>query len=248
MKDLSVVTVGAGIGGLQTALALAAQGHKVTVLEAVDGFTEVGAGIRVPPNSVILSQAHGVDFSQIPKCISRGNRFVDWKGKPLLDVPFDDLEKDYGAQYYLLHRADLIDLLLKTVRANPKISLRFGAKVERYDFGKPSVFLEDGEEITCDLIVCCDGIKSAVRDLINGKDCPPEDTGDVAYRILVPVQPLLDDPETKHLITEPWATHWIGPSAHAVGYPLRDGKLYVRSTAASFGLHVADPFRTSLST
>jgi salicylate hydroxylase len=80
--------------------------------------------------------------------------------------------------------------------------------------------------LTGDLIVCCDGIKSAVRDIINGESCSPLDTGDVAYRILVPAAPLYDDPATRHLITDAWATHWIGPSAHAVGYPLRGGELY----------------------
>lgn len=41
MKDLQVVVVGAGIGGLQTALALANDGHQVTVLESAKAFEEV---------------------------------------------------------------------------------------------------------------------------------------------------------------------------------------------------------------
>jgi salicylate hydroxylase len=41
MKTLDVVVVGAGIGGLATALALAADGHHVTVLDAVKEFAEV---------------------------------------------------------------------------------------------------------------------------------------------------------------------------------------------------------------
>lgn len=41
MKDLTVLVVGAGIGGLQTALALATDGHKVILLEAVKEFLEV---------------------------------------------------------------------------------------------------------------------------------------------------------------------------------------------------------------
>lgn len=41
MKDLTVVVVGAGIGGLQTALALANDGHHVTVLESAKAFEEV---------------------------------------------------------------------------------------------------------------------------------------------------------------------------------------------------------------
>lgn len=43
MKDLHVLIVGAGIGGLQTALALATDGHRVTVLESVEEFQEVSS-------------------------------------------------------------------------------------------------------------------------------------------------------------------------------------------------------------
>jgi salicylate hydroxylase len=46
MKNLNIVIVGAGIGGLETALALACDGHKITVLEAVSEFAEVQTLIR----------------------------------------------------------------------------------------------------------------------------------------------------------------------------------------------------------
>ena len=41
MKNLDVIVVGAGIGGLQTALALAHDGHTVTVLESAKAFEDV---------------------------------------------------------------------------------------------------------------------------------------------------------------------------------------------------------------
>ena len=41
MKDLHAIIVGAGIGGLQTALALANDGHHVTVLESAKAFEQV---------------------------------------------------------------------------------------------------------------------------------------------------------------------------------------------------------------
>ena len=136
------------------------------------------------------------------------------------------MEERYGAPYYFLHRADLVKLLSDTVKANPRISIKMGTRVSSYYFDAPSVTLTTGEVVTGDAIICADGIKSAVRDIINGRPVPPQDTGDVAYRILVPAAPLLADPEMAHLVREPWAMHWMGPEGHAVGYPLRGGELY----------------------
>lgn len=155
---------------------------------------------------------------------------MDWKGKQLLSVSYDDVEQRYGAPYYFLHRADLVKLLSETALSNPRIEIRMGTRVLGYDFDTPSVAVEGSnespEEVSADLIICADGIKSSVRDLINGQPIPPQDTGDVAYRILVPAAPLLDDPEMAHLVHEPWAMHWMGPEGHAVGYPLRGGEIY----------------------
>ena len=41
MKNLKIVIVGAGMGGLEAALALAADGHEVIVLEGAEKFEEV---------------------------------------------------------------------------------------------------------------------------------------------------------------------------------------------------------------
>lgn len=52
MRQLDVIIVGAGIGGLQTALALAADGHKVRVLESVKEFLEVWLLPSIAPSFV----------------------------------------------------------------------------------------------------------------------------------------------------------------------------------------------------
>ena len=158
MKNLQVIIVGAGMGGLETALALATDGHQVTVLEGAEKFEEVGAGIRVPPNSSRLMLRWGVDFSGLKKEVSRGNRFLDWKdGRNLLDVPFSDVEKLYGSPYYFIHRADLVKRLVETAQNKKGITVKTGKKVVEYDYEAPRVRTADGEWYGGDLVIAADG-------------------------------------------------------------------------------------------
>ncbi|KAF5694894.1 salicylate hydroxylase [Fusarium globosum] len=226
MKNLNVIVVGAGIGGLATALAFASDGHRVKVLDGVIEFAEVGAGIRVPPNSSRLCKSWGVDFDSVPKQIAKGIRFVDWKNNGLLDVPYDDMLSKHGAPYYFFHRADFVDIMLKAVKKNPNIKIITRSKVVEYDVQRPAVRTESGDWYAADLVVSAEGIKSSIRDEVNGEPIEPVDTGDVAYRILVSTESLLKDPETRYLVENAWAVHWLGPEGHAVGYPLRNGELY----------------------
>jgi salicylate hydroxylase len=62
--------------------------------------------------------------------------------------------------------------------------------------------------------------------MLTGKPDVPRDTGDVAYRILIPGKELLADPDLADLITNPATTSWCGPDAHLVGYPIRGGEMY----------------------
>ncbi|KAJ3992427.1 salicylate hydroxylase [Lentinula boryana] len=242
MRNLTVIVVGAGIAGLSTALALAVDGHEVVVLDTIKEFAEVGAGIRVPPNSCKLLTEWGVDLGLIKKEVSRGNRFVSWKDKVLCEIPFSD--EEFGAPYHFIHRTDLVEAMRKAAEKYAKnitrntplglgtISILTNSRVIEYDFNGPGVRTSGGEWYTGDLVVAADGIRSLARDeIIRAHHHPPNplvDTGDVAYRILVPASPLLQDPDltVRKLVTEPWATHWMGPEGHAVGYPLRGGELY----------------------
>lgn len=52
--------VGAGLGGLLGAIAIARAGAKVTVLEAAEALGEIGAGIQMTPNVSRLLIRYGV--------------------------------------------------------------------------------------------------------------------------------------------------------------------------------------------
>ena len=52
-----ITVLGAGIGGLAVARALALRGAEVTVLEQADAIREVGAGLQVSPNGARVLRA-----------------------------------------------------------------------------------------------------------------------------------------------------------------------------------------------
>lgn len=70
------------------------------------------------------------------------------------------------------------------------------------------------------------GVQSEARPIFQGHDLPPVDTGDIVYRILIPGQEILADPELRDLISQPWVSSWCGPDAHVIGYPIRGGEIY----------------------
>ena len=99
------------------------------------------------------------------------------------------------------------------------------SKVQAYDFVTPAVTLTTGERLTADDIVCADGVKSAIRNTINGSPIEPKDTGDVAYRVIVPAEALQKDPDLQSLLGNGLAIR-LGLEAHAVSYALQEGKIY----------------------
>ncbi|OAA66914.1 salicylate hydroxylase [Niveomyces insectorum RCEF 264] len=228
-RSLNVVVVGAGLGGLAAGLALQTDGHKVTILDSAPEFAETnqaGAGIRIPPNSSRLLVRWGVDLERMKKSTAQRYHFIRWKdGATIFNLPFDKNVETHGSPYWLVHRADLHAALLD---AATKAGVRIlpNHRVVSYDMEAPSVTTQDGAVHTADLVVGADGIKSLCRPLLTGQPDVPRDTGDVAYRILIPAAKLLADPELASLITEPCSTSWCGPDAHLVGYPIRNEELY----------------------
>ena len=59
-ERLQIAIVGGGIGGLTAALALRARGLNVTVYEQADELREIGAGISIFPNAMLLLHRIGL--------------------------------------------------------------------------------------------------------------------------------------------------------------------------------------------
>jgi salicylate hydroxylase len=105
------------------------------------------------------------------------------------------------------------------------VKLRLKADVCDVDFDYTEVKLRDGEVISGDVIIGADGLWSTLRTPILGRDSPPQQTGDLAYRGTFHLSDLqsLKDPAVDELCKKSIVTMWIGPSSHSVFYPVRCG-------------------------
>lgn len=67
--------------------------------------------------------------------------------------------------------------------------------------------------------------------LLDGQIDHAQDTGQAAYRILLPRSLMEKDPELLKLIDEPIVTRWIAHRRHIIAYPINNKTIYNISTA-----------------
>ena len=156
---MQIVIVGAGIGGLSTSLALARNGHSVTIYESAPQLAEVGAGVQMSPNAVKLFFEWGLGPDMLAKAALPQSLYIhNWKDGRILGVTkiTPDIEKRYGAPYIVVHRAEMHEILHRhAVQAG--VTVHVASKVAEYDFEGGAITLENGQVVHADLVVAIDG-------------------------------------------------------------------------------------------
>ncbi|ROO87616.1 2-polyprenyl-6-methoxyphenol hydroxylase-like FAD-dependent oxidoreductase [Actinocorallia herbida] len=197
MPNARVLIVGAGIGGLATAIALADAGHEATVIEIQPTLhsSVYGVGIIQAPNQLRALDAIGC----ARQCIEQGypaefmNRMYDMDGNLVSTIPGPKIPGfDFPAMNGIT-RPRLHAILTDRARA-------VGASIE-YDktiteikqfHDRAEVGLTDGTTRTVDLVVGADGVRSVVRGHVFDAPQEPRYTGKSVLRINIPRLPEMD--------------------------------------------------------
>src|SRR5699024_1140642 len=221
-----IIIAGGGIGGASGALALALRGADVTLYEFHPEFKEVGAGLQIGPHGVRLLEKWGlreaaVDAGYLPQDMQFRDAVT---AEPLLTLDFgEEFNKRYGAPYLVIHRSDLLNLLVKAAcdaGANlvNNVQVLDGQRSENGVTVQIKNRADDSEEeVEADILIAFDGSHSTFRQKIVQDDIVP--SAYVAYR---GTAPLADDAELSGLKS---VIGYIGPRVHFVQYPLRGGEL-----------------------
>jgi 2-polyprenyl-6-methoxyphenol hydroxylase-like FAD-dependent oxidoreductase len=209
------VVIGAGIGGLATALSLHEVGVQVDVFDSASELRPLGVGINLLPHAVreldalgLLHElrAHAVAPSVLVYCTKRGQEIWREPRGIAAGYPWPQLS---------LHRGMLQEVLRGAVMERlGEEALHFGRRLVRVGGTDeaPVAQFDDGD-VEADLIVAADGIHSAAR----AQRYPHEGrflwNGSLLWRGIAEVQPVLDG---RSMI---WAGH---PEQKFVGYPIAD--------------------------
>jgi len=223
-SPLPILIAGGGIGGLATALVLARDGHRVTVLEQAASFGEIGAGIQLGPNIFRMFAWLGLtDVVSKVSFFPPGLGMNDvCTGEKVVRVPLGDVARaTYGFPYGVIYRADLHQVFLDACAAQENVTLRTSAKLESFVQSGSSVrvHLSGGEVMEGAALIGADGIWSKVREAVVG-DGKPRVSGHIAYRAV-----LKREDVPAHLWSDD-VLLWGGEKTHLVHYPLRRGELF----------------------
>ncbi|MFZ4687912.1 MAG: FAD-dependent monooxygenase [Polymorphobacter sp.] len=220
---MNVTIIGAGIGGLTCALALARAGVAVSVLEQAPVLGEVGAGITLSPNAsrVLIHLGLGADIERLGVVPDRQWTQDLRDGRVLIERERGAaVERQYGAPYTHVHRADLHAMLANAVVVAAPGAITLSQRLTEIDHTADGAALHfaNGDHRHADLVIGADGVKSVVREACFATAAPLF-TGQVAWRGVVPLAAL------------PAATQalppgiWIGERRLFMRYPIRGGAL-----------------------
>jgi 2-polyprenyl-6-methoxyphenol hydroxylase-like FAD-dependent oxidoreductase len=171
MGQKSVLISGAGIAGPTLAYWLLKRGFEPVLLERASHFREGGymidfwgVGFAVAERMQLIPQLRDLGY-----LIDRV-KFLDERGRMRSGFDAEMLRRAVGNRFFSLPRGDLAKAIFETL--SEKIETIFGDTIIalREDGDGVDVQFEHGQSRRFDLVAGCDGLHSAVRELVWGRE------------------------------------------------------------------------------
>src|SRR5215831_17091298 len=157
---MNVLVIGAGIGGLSSAIALARAGHEVTLVEKMERFEPVGAGIVLAPNAARALESLGVELASRGHALSSLD-LVRADGRLIQRIESHQVDARYGSTWALTRPA-LHEALVAALP--PSVEVRLGTAVTDLRQEASGVEVQLDRTRSFDVAVAADGLHSRVRE------------------------------------------------------------------------------------
>lgn len=163
------IIIGAGMGGLCTALALQKEGFQVNVFDKAAELSGAGAGIILAANAIRILEELGVAKEVISQGAKVGRAEIrTWNGKLITHLPTEEQANRYGTHSYLIHRSALQSILIDHLSSSTILQLNKKIVGFEQNHEKVTASFADGTVEEGDFLIGSDGIHSAVRERLVG--------------------------------------------------------------------------------
>lgn len=190
MRDLSVLIIGGGIGGLTSAIALGNRGFTVDVIEKDPDWAVYGVGIIQQANVLRAVAALGILDDYIDA--GCGFDFVEMyrpDGELAARIPVQPLVEGYPANVGIGRPALHKVLGDRAKGAGATVRLGVTATELAGDGAKVAVNFSDGNSGEYDVVVGADGIYSTTRKMLFPDAAKPKFVGQSVWRYNFPKPP-----------------------------------------------------------
>ncbi len=201
---MKAVIIGAGIGGLTTAIALQEKGIEPLIFEAAGELTTKGAGILIPPNAMaVLDQYNLTEQIQSMAQPIQAMQILNNHGQLLSSSPTLHEYQGQGFQTHAIHRGRLQQILLSKVS---KEAIKLDYKCQKLVFrgNQAIVDFQNGYKQAADLVIGADGLRSKIRHNLFHPRSPEKAlrySGQICWRGIASIE-LKEN--WQHRLTEVW--------------------------------------------
>jgi salicylate hydroxylase len=198
-----IAVVGAGVGGLSTAIALAQQGFEVQVYEGAQALRPVGAGLTLSPNGLNSLAAIHPEMVETLKQAGSHTQIAHLKkstGELMLSQPVR-LAQQFGQPMLNIRWSRLQEILAQVLPTDIIHLNHYCTGFEQSDTAVVAHF-KSQKSIETDLLIGADGINSMIRRTLL-RDGSPRYRGRLSWRAVVPYPSDLLSPDEVTIVTAP---------------------------------------------